>query len=364
MKALREGKPKLILESSISSAITAVEIYNKPNADFRIETYIVLMVIAWTKLFHSYFHRAIGEKYFYRRKNGRFEKIKGERKAWELSECIKQYKKLEEGKKVKILSAPVEANLRFFIGIRNKIEHRYYKGSDLDAGIFGECQALLYNYENFLESFFGERYRLDANLAYSLQFSKIRVRQQITSQKSASVEQARDLVEYVRNYRASLSQEVYDSQDYSLKVYLVPKISGSKRGDLAVEFVDFSDKDPSDRENFNKIDAIVKEKIVRVPVLNPGVYKVKEVIGEVNVKINDVLNRHLHTKLWKAFKVRPNSEDQDKSKTISRFCIYDELHKDYAYTQDWIRLLISLFFDPWLHCSEGKKFGGGFFDYR
>ena len=55
MIRLRQGKTKTILENSINSALAAVETYNRPKASFRIENYIVLMIIAWTKLFHAYF---------------------------------------------------------------------------------------------------------------------------------------------------------------------------------------------------------------------------------------------------------------------------------------------------------------------
>lgn len=68
MITLRQGKTKTILENSRNSALTAVETYNRPNSKFRIENYIILMVIAWTKLFHAYFQATIGEKYFYKEK--------------------------------------------------------------------------------------------------------------------------------------------------------------------------------------------------------------------------------------------------------------------------------------------------------
>ena len=50
MIVLRQGKAKNILENSINSALTAVETYNRPRVQFRIENYIILMIIAWTKL--------------------------------------------------------------------------------------------------------------------------------------------------------------------------------------------------------------------------------------------------------------------------------------------------------------------------
>ena len=57
---LRKGKTKSILEGSIDAALLAVEVYNKPRTTFRSQAYIVLMIIAWTRLFHAYFNKTIG----------------------------------------------------------------------------------------------------------------------------------------------------------------------------------------------------------------------------------------------------------------------------------------------------------------
>ncbi len=65
---LRQGKTKSILESSLDSALLAVEIYNKPRTTFRSEGFITMMIIAWTRLFHAYFNVTIGDKYFYKKK--------------------------------------------------------------------------------------------------------------------------------------------------------------------------------------------------------------------------------------------------------------------------------------------------------
>mgnify|MGYP005789383175 CR=1 FL=1 len=81
------------------------------------------------------------------------------------------------------LTDPVVANLRFFIGIRNKIEHRYWDSSSLDILLFGECQALLFNYESFLVTLFGEDYSINTCLAYALQFSHLRAKEQLQAQR-------------------------------------------------------------------------------------------------------------------------------------------------------------------------------------
>ena len=61
MIVLRQGKARNILEGSLDSALAAVEMYNRPRTQFRVENYILLMVIAWTKLFHSSFKRQLAK---------------------------------------------------------------------------------------------------------------------------------------------------------------------------------------------------------------------------------------------------------------------------------------------------------------
>ena len=139
---LRKGKTKSILKSSIDSALLAVEVYNKPRTAFRTQAFITMMIIAWTRLFHAYFNHRFGPKYFYKKKgSNRYEVIDGEKKAWELKTCISKYGKLSEA---------VKANLKLFIKLRNKIEHRHIEKTELDVLLFGECQALLYNYDTLL----------------------------------------------------------------------------------------------------------------------------------------------------------------------------------------------------------------------
>lgn len=88
---LIKGKSKDLLEDSVNNALLAVEIYNKPKLGNRIKSYIVHMNIAWTKAFHAYFHKTIGEKYFYKDSSGKYQRIDGEKRTWELKTCMDKY---------------------------------------------------------------------------------------------------------------------------------------------------------------------------------------------------------------------------------------------------------------------------------
>ena len=339
MITLRQGKAKTILESSLNSAFTAVETYNRPRTQFRIENYIILMVIAWTKLFHAYFQTTMGERYFYKEKNGRFKRIDGEKKAWELAECIKNYQKSVSDNR---LSDAAVANLKFFIGIRNKIEHRYWDSAALDILLFGECQSLLYNYENMIVSLFGEDYSLNTSLAYALQFSHLRATEQLKAQRELLSKDMQDIKKYIDKYKTDLPDDVYNSQEYSVKLLQIPKVSNTNRSDLSVEFVNWSNLNEEDKENYNKVTAIIKDKIIKQPVSNANMLKPKDVRNAVKEKTGVEISQNNHTDLWKAFKIRPDTNSNSKFDTNTKYCIYDEPHNDYLYTSEWVEFISDL----------------------
>jgi len=266
------GKVKQILEGSIDAALLGVEVYNKPRTCFRSQNFIVLMIIAWTRLFHAHFHKTIGDKYYYKR-DGKYEIIDGDRKAWDLSTCIDKFGKLNKS---------VEANLRFFIKLRNKIEHKTTLASQTDTVIFGECQSLLYNYETVLQDLFDPEYALHESLVFSLQFSRLRKSEQSLAHKSALLREMRDILDYITKYRDALPEEVYNSQEFSIKLICVPRISNTNRQDLAVEFVKWNELSEADKQKYTKINAIIKERVVE-----------KETIKTIRV-VNQA-NGHEHT---------------------------------------------------------------------
>lgn len=337
--ALRQGKAKSILENSRSCVLTDVETYNRPNNLYRSENYIVLMIIGWTKLLHAYFQAKIGSKYFYKAENGRYKKVNGEKRAWDLKECIKQFNKREPEFK---LSEAVRKNLYFFIGIRNKIEHSFWCGSDLDMYVFGECQALLFNYEKLLNELFGDSYAIGGCLAFALQFSHRRSENQSISQKMLLSKEIRDLKNYIDKYKTDLNQDVYDSQEYSIKLLLIPKVSNTNRHDMALEFVNWNAIDEKDRESYQKVTAIIKDKIVYKNASNVDLLKPSDVIEKVKQRTGESLNIANHTCLWKSFGVRPETNSQDKFDTIDKYCLYDEPHNDYLYTGEWVNFIVNL----------------------
>ena len=345
---LRKGKTKTILENSIDCAILAVEIYNKPRTTFRVQGYITHMIMAWTKLFHAYFHHKIGDKFYYKKRNGRYELIDEERKAWELKTCISKYGGLSEAQK---------ANLLFFIKLRNKIEHRHIETDEIGISIFGECQAMLYNYENKLIEFFGEEYAINESLAFSLQFSRLRTNKQKLSEKTLLSKEVRELKEFIDKYKNAIPDETYTSQEYSIKLIQVPKISNTNRSDLAIEFVNWNSLSEEDRKNYEKVTTIIKDKVVTKEVVNPDKLKPGQVLEMVNDNIATKINHFDHKCLYYTFSIRPTSKDGnfDPFDTNTKYCHYDELHDDYVYQNIWVDFLKNIISSKMITRDEWKN---------
>lgn len=335
--ALRKGKTKTTLDASIDAALLAVEIYNKPRTTFRSEGFITLMIIAWTRLFHAHFNNTIGEKYYYKEKNGRYKLIEGERKAWELGTCINKYN---------TLSNPLKHNLHFFIKLRNKIEHRHIDKREIDTLIFGECQSLLYNYENTLVKLFGSEYSINESLVYSLQFSQIRTQQQEKASKSALSKDLANVVSFIDTYKNSLDDDTYNSLEYSIKLIQIPKISNTNRADAAIEFVKWDEFNDDDKEAYERVSVIIRDKKVKVEAANVGRLKPSAVVKKVNEKLGrKAITLNLHVTLYQLFNIRPPNGADDKFDTNTEYCLYDETHNDYVYQENWVIFIVTFLED-------------------
>ena len=100
-------------EKAKEAALCAIKVFNAPLIRFKSESYVVMMMIAWTCLLHAYYWSK-GIDYCYchlvntRR---RYERTKrGAKEHWDLERCLND--------DVCPLDDAVKTNLRFLIGLR------------------------------------------------------------------------------------------------------------------------------------------------------------------------------------------------------------------------------------------------------
>ena len=326
---------KAALEKACDSAILAVEVYNKPAVKFKSGGYIVLMVIAWTSVFHGIFLRR-KTKPFYRKSNRRFEKIDGDFKHWELDECLRQYY-------TSATNDPVRKNLEFFILLRNKIEHRSMP--QLDPTIFGECQAMLLNFDEILEREFGAKYCLRESLSFALQLFPSS--ENLAEAVKHSPETKR-VVDFVQQFRSTISSAVTESGKYSFKAFLIQVANHKSQNALPIQFVHYDKLSEDEKTQLSQLIAMVKFK--EVPVTNLNVIKPSDVVKKVQLALGnpkmlrgrkemDRFNLDAHSRCWRKYRVRPPKGSKNPEETQWKYCVYDKMHKDYGYTQEWVDFL-------------------------
>lgn len=334
---MSRGLPKDVrihLDKATDSAMLAVEIYNKPATKFRSGGFIVLMCIAWTSMFHAVFFRD-RKKPFHKNAAGRYIKIDGDYKAWELAYCLDEFYGSN--------ASAVRENLRFMVGLRNKIEHRSMP--ELDHHIFGECQACLFNFEELLVKEFGAKHAMNESLALALQFSHLRNAHQEKAMKALRKPLHRTVADYLDRFRSSLSHEFIHDMNYSFRVFLIPKIANNaEQTDVAVEFIKYDPTNPEEMEKYDKVTALIKPTVTQVA--NAGRLKAGDVCRQVEPVVKQVCGKHVkfnasyhHARACQFYKVRPASGSPTPEKTDTQFCHYDAAHKDYVFTEQWVTFL-------------------------
>jgi hypothetical protein len=325
-----EPEVEALVRKARESALLALHVYNSPATVFRTEGYAVLMVIGWTALFHAIFEQR-RQSYFYMEPDGVTPKtVDGDHKAWELASCMKNYWGDADH--------AIRRNLDFFIRLRNRIEHRYVPA--IDPHVAGECQSLLFNFDELLVGTFGAYHAIRESLAVPLQTGTLRNSAQVEALKTLQSRHFDDVKQFIDAYRKDLPSGVYDDPKYSFRVYLVPKTGNhSATSDLTMEFVKHDPNRPEDMAELQNKITLIKEKHVQVN--NANLMSPKDVAREVSKRIGKPFNASSHhPKAWARYKVRPKG-DFDPNGCDERYCVPDTRHKDYSYTVAWVELLVS-----------------------
>jgi hypothetical protein len=311
-----------------AAALEAVAAYNNPVASFKSGTYVVLMHVAWTALFHAIFWRRRIRPHYRRTGSTRFEYIDGRPKTWDLSQCVHQYWGGGDN--------AVAQNLRFFIGLRNVVEHA--DAPEIDFDLFGECQAMLINFDDMIAVEFGERFALNTSLAFSLQFARIRRPESQMAMKSVlRSAAATDIRAYIDKFRSALSGDILGDMTYSFKVFLLPVTGNHRtRETLPIEFIPY---DPNSDE-YDQAISMIKQRLVSV--LNLNVLRPSHVVERVAIKIAPkrfTMNTHIRS--WKYYKVRPPSNSENPVDCKTEYCQFDWAHGDYLYSEKWVDHLVT-----------------------
>jgi hypothetical protein len=122
----------------------------------------------------------------------------------------------------------------------------------------------------------------------------------------------------------------------------------SRDSALPIQFVAYDKLSDDEKRDVNRIVAMVK--IQEKPVTNSNLILPGEVVKQVQQALGNPrttrlgksinkFNTDTHTRCWKKYQVRPNSQDKNPHNTNATYCIYDKLTGHYGYTQEWVSFL-------------------------
>lgn len=271
-----------LIRKSREAALNAVQSFNNPLTTFKTETFIVLMVIAWTYLLHAYYrHTGIEYRYFTKgRMRRKFNRTKsGACKYWELEQCLHE--------KTCPLDKATGSNLRFIIGLRHEIEH--HRSAGADERFSARYLACCLNYERYICDLFGEHHSLGAAAAFTLQFRDFKA---TTAPGETVTPLPSNVAKYVQEFDAELSDEDIDSPHFRRRFLFVPIVTAKKaQADTIIEFVP-PDSDLGQAINEKYQQVVLKE--VERPKWLPG-----EIVALMQQEDFPRFSMHNHTLLWK-----------------------------------------------------------------
>lgn len=237
-----------LLIKSREAMLAAVQIYNNPQITFKSENFISLAIIAWTYLLHAYYaNKSIDYRYFEKKgKRKILQKTKyGAIKHWELERCL-DYK-----------DSPIDKdtsnNLKFLIGIRHEIEHQMT--NQIDNTISAKLQACSINYNYYIKKLFGEKYGVDQQLGFAIQFSPIEPeqKQELFNNNKLS----NNVKHFISEFEDNLSDDDASNPKYAYRV-LFARLN-AKRKNQADQVIEFLPSGTEGAENLNKTYTLIKE---------------------------------------------------------------------------------------------------------
>lgn len=279
-----------LLKKSREAALAAVQVFNNPNVTFKSETYVMLMVVAWTYLLHAYYRgKGVDYRYFAQgAKRKRYDRTKnGAYKHWELERCLDE--------KGCPLQREVTQNLKFLIGLRHEIEHQMT--TRIDDLLSARYQACCINYHDAVVALFGDKYGIAKHLAVSLQFSCLESDQIDTLNQHPGL--PGHIKRYIEGFDGALPVGDFASPKFAYRVIFVPKtVNHPNQADQVITFL----KPDSDiAQTVNAAYAVVKE--TEKPKWLPS-----QIVRRMKEEGYPRFGMHQHTELWKSLDAKNSSK--------------------------------------------------------
>jgi len=314
------------LQASKNEARLAVDLYNRSAQDRSLEAFIVHMSMAWLKLLQARAQRD-GDDVYIRDSRGRRQRSRdGDWLLKPLHVMTHEYFSDHD---------PRRYNLDFFIGLRNKIEHRFEQ--DLAAVVAGKTQAWLLNFETTLVELFGSGESLGTQLRFPMFISTF-TDDAVRSLKAARKRIPKGALDWLQDFDAGLHPAISADQAFDFRVFLVPHTGPKTEADAAMTFVHLRELTEEQLAVMDQAQTVIRDRLV--PVADLGALLPSDVSRQVSSALGRQFTTNHHARAWSYFAVRPPAGAPDPTATKSDFCRWNPAFRQYVYTQSWVNFLV------------------------
>jgi hypothetical protein len=213
--------------------------------------------------------------------------------------------------------------------------------------VAGRTQAHLLNYEQTIIELFGADDGLAEELRFPLFLSSI-TGDAVASLKAVRARVPKGVLEWVQDSDTSVEPDIAADQRFDFKIYLVPYKGAKTEADAAMTFVHEDELTDEQRGVMDQVRTIIRDRTV--PVGDVDEFLPRQVVEQVNAKIDREFTLHMHMQAWRHFEGRRPSGSADKYKTKIQFCYWNKLVSKYVYTPAWVNFLVRKLFP----CAGGR----------
>lgn len=310
------------IDEARRQALVAIDFYNRPGDRRSFADFIIHIHLAWQNLLHADRMRRKTE-IFYREpgKQRRFRRNPdGSKKTWDLAQCLKYEFKEND---------PIRANIEFFIGLRNHVEHRFQDSVLVVTA--AEAHACIINFDAELSRRFGAQ----ETLANELKFPVF-----VQSLGPARYDQQRSLRRglpattsaFISEFQGALPDDVRSDERFAYRLLLLPMKGPKTEADLALNFVR---QDELSDEQLKALlgqqgSVIVAEKYR--DAANGDEMLPKVAAAAVEARIPFKFGVHDFTTVRKLWKIGPvKSGGKDQLPKSDGYCLYSPTFGQFAY---------------------------------
>jgi hypothetical protein len=310
------------LDEARRQALVAIDFYNRPGDRRSFSDFIVHIHLAWQNLLHADRMRRKAE-IFYRESGGRriFKRNPdGSKKTWDLSQCLKHEFKDND---------PIRANVEFFVGLRNHVEHRFQ--DSVLVATAAEAHACIINFEAELIRRFG----ISETLGSELKFPVF-----VQSLSPTRYEEQRDLRRglptsvstFITEFQGGLPDDVRSDERYAYRLLLLPMKGPKTEADLALNFVR---QDELSEEELQALlgqegSVIVAEKYREA--IHGDEMLPKAAAAAVEERIAFKFSVNNFTRIRKKWQIGPaKSGDKEQLPKSDGYCLYSPAFKQFVY---------------------------------